>query len=63
MQEIDIELTEAANIITSLRYAIEKGHIKLDMTSFQGWQDNCNCLSCKSQRIVFDALLAKQVEK
>ena len=53
-------ITESENIVNALRYAVKNGHIKLDMTSFQGWQDNCNCASCRSQRIVADALFGDE---
>jgi len=40
------------NFSTALKYAIEKGHIKFDLTNFEGWLEDCNCARCRSQRIV-----------
>lgn len=60
MQTTYAALTESENIVNALRYAVKNGHIKLDMTSFQGFHDNCNCASCRSQRIALKALFSTE---
>lgn len=41
---------------SAFKYALEQGFINFDMTNFKGWQDNCDCASCRSQRIIVDYL-------
>ena len=53
---IQILKTDTDNFAAAFRYAIESGGITFNMTNFRGWQDDCNCASCRSQRIVFDFL-------
>lgn len=49
-------ITKTENFAAAFRYALDQGHIKFGMVDFEGWQDDCDCAGCRSQRIVFDYL-------
>lgn len=44
------------NFAVAFKYALDQGIVKFGMKDFQGWQDDCDCASCRSQRIIFDYL-------
>ena len=48
--------TAENNFVAAFRYALEQGFIEFNKTNFRGWQDDCNCASCRSQRIIVDFL-------
>ena len=50
-------MTNDENFMNALKYALAMGHIKIGLTNFAGWDDNCNCAGCRSQQIIADVAL------
>jgi hypothetical protein len=38
---------------------VQNGSIKLEPTSFQGWDKGCDCPDCRPQRLVYDWLFGE----
>jgi len=55
METVTVKTAED-NFAAAFKYALEQGVIEFGMVDFQGWQDDCNCAACRSQRIIFDYL-------
>jgi hypothetical protein len=55
LETVTVKTTED-NFIAAFKYALVQGHIDFGMVNFRGWEDDCNCAACRSQRIIFDYL-------
>ena len=55
-------LTVDQNFANAFRYAASQGAFILRMDNFKGWDDDCNCAHCRSQRIIFEFFQAIKKE-
>ncbi len=56
-------MTAEESFAAAFRYAFEQKIIRFGMGNFQGWYDDCDCVSCLPQRIIFDYLWPREPEQ
>ena len=51
-------MTPEKKFANAMRYAVSVGLLDINITSFRGWNAGCDCIECRSQRIIYDFLFS-----